>query len=111
MSSNSDLHKQIEKLMLKSPKPRLMTISAADNGDGSFDLIYWLHHDNGILNIRYKVTAEEELEDASDIWKGAINMEREMIDLLGLKFKGQEGGLLLVKGRSPETPLRKKEMK
>ncbi|MEI6795449.1 MAG: NADH-quinone oxidoreductase subunit C [Methanomassiliicoccales archaeon] len=110
MSSNGDLHKQIEKLMLKSPKPRLMTISAADNGDGSFDLIYWLHHNNTVLDIRYKVTAEEELDDASDLWLGAINMEREIIDLLGLKFQGQVGGLLLVKGKSPENPLRKKEV-
>ena len=110
MSSNGDLHKQIEKLMLKSPKPRLMTISAADNGDGTYDLIYWMHHDGAVLDIRYKVTADEELEDASDIWLGAINMEREIIDLMGLKFKGQVGGLLLLKGRSPENPLRKKEV-
>jgi NADH:ubiquinone oxidoreductase subunit C len=111
MSSNSDLHKQMEKIMLKHAKPRLMTISAADNGDGTFDLIYWLHHENGILDIRYKVTADEELESAADIWAGAVNMEREIIDLMGLRFKGQVGGLLLVQGKSPEAPLRKKAVK
>ena len=34
-------------------------------------------------------------------------MEREIVDMMGLHFKGIEGGLLLTPGKGIVTPLRK----
>jgi len=57
---------------------------------------------------RFVVEAEEEVDSISDIYAGATNMERENMDLLGMRFKGLEPGLLLVPGKSVKAPLRKR---
>ena len=43
----------------------------------------------------------------ADMFPGAKNFEREIIDLFGLKFKGVEGGLLIMPSANIIAPLRK----
>ncbi len=90
---------------------RLIAITARDNMDGTMEVIYSFHLDGEMVHHRFVSRPEWELESVADLWAGARNMEREAIDLLGLKFKGQEGGLLLVPGKSKVAPLRKEAPK
>jgi len=41
------------------------------------------------------------------MFPGALNFEREIIDLFGLKFKGVQGGLLIMPSTQIVAPLRK----
>lgn len=100
-----DVRKKLEKMMLKAPRPRLVDIMAADRRDGTYDLIYVFQHEGSLVDLRYVVTEDEEISSISDLYSGALCMEREIIDMFGLKFKGVEGGFLLDKN-SPKNPLR-----
>ena len=61
-----------------------------------------------MVNFRFTILPEWEVDSVVDIYKGALNMEREVVDLFGLRYKGVEPGLFLVLGKSPVAPLRKK---
>ena len=86
---------------------RLITVAARDRGDGTIELTYFFDEDGRIVDHRLAVEAEQEVDSISDIYAGATNMERENIDLLGMRFKGLKPGLLLV-DKSVKAPLRKR---
>jgi Ni,Fe-hydrogenase III component G len=103
----NDIKERIDEMSQKGPRPRLITIFTQDNGDDTFQLIYAFHHENRYTEVRYVVKGSDELESLSSYYAGAVNMEREVIDMMGLRFKGIEGGLLLEPGKGIVTPLRK----
>lgn len=86
---------------------RLISIFPMDNSDGTMDLIYMFQHNEEVVQYRYKVNADAELDSISDLYKGAWNMEREAIDMFGIHFKGVPGGLLIMPETGIRTPLRK----
>ena len=102
----NDIQERLDKMMKKGPKLRLISIFAADRRDGTFDLIYSFHGGDAVQDIRYIVKADDELASLSELYVGAICMEREVVDMFGLRFKGIAGGFLLDPERSPKTPLR-----
>lgn len=92
-------------VMMREKETRLVTIVAADEGGGEMELIYVLDRDGELITLRARGRRDEELESLSPAYKGAENMEREIIDLVGLSFHGVRGGLFLGPGDDP--PLRK----
>ena len=102
----NDIRKRLERMTRKADMPRLIDIIALDRQDGTFDLIYTFHHQNALMDERFVIKADDELESIGDLYAAAVYMEREVIDMFGLRFKGLEGGFLLDKN-SPLTPLRK----
>jgi NADH:ubiquinone oxidoreductase subunit C len=86
---------------------RLISIFPVDNADGTLDIIYMFQMGSEVVQHRYTIREDEELDSLSDLFKGALNMEREMVDLFGLKVKGVEGGLLLCPESGVVKPLRK----
>jgi hypothetical protein len=86
---------------------RLITIIARDDQDGTLELLYVYDHDGRIVDERFTVLPEWDIDSISDVYVGARNMERENVDLFGLRFRGQTSGLLLEAGKSPVSPLRK----
>jgi NADH:ubiquinone oxidoreductase subunit C len=103
----NDIKSKIDRMDLKFPKPRLITIIANDNADGTFELIYAFHYNNQYTEVRFTVKEDDELESLSSYYAAATNMEREIVDMMGLHFKGIQGGLLLEPGKGIVTPLRK----
>jgi len=100
-----DVRKRLEKMSLKSERPRLIDIMAADRRDGTYDLIYVFHHEGELVDMRYVVAKEEEIVSIADLYAGALCMEREIVDMFGLRIKGVSGGFLLGPN-SPPHPLR-----
>ncbi|MCE5297140.1 MAG: NADH-quinone oxidoreductase subunit C [Euryarchaeota archaeon] len=100
-----DLRKKLERMSLKSPRPRLIDVIAADRRDGTYDLIYVFHHEGAIVDHRYVVNEDDDITSIADLYAGALCMEREIIDMYGLKFNGVTGGFLLDPS-SPKNPLR-----
>ncbi len=86
---------------------RLISIFPVDNADGTLDLIYVFQIGSEVVQYRYTVNEDEDIESLSDLFKGALNMEREAVDLFGLRIKGVEGGLLLGPESGVVKPLRK----
>jgi NADH:ubiquinone oxidoreductase subunit C len=103
----NDIKSKVDRMTLKFPRPRLITIIANDNADGTFELIYAFHYNNQYTEVRYTVMADDELDSLSPYYAGAVNMEREIVDMMGLHFKGIEGGMLLTPEKGIVTPLRK----
>jgi NADH:ubiquinone oxidoreductase subunit C len=89
---------------------RLISIFPLDNADGTLDIIYMFQVGADVMQHRYTIEEDEELSSLSDLFKGALNMEREMVDLFGIKVKGVEGGLLLCPESGVVKPLRKPPM-
>ncbi|NLI74618.1 MAG: NADH-quinone oxidoreductase subunit C [Euryarchaeota archaeon] len=110
-SSANESHKVIRDIAvrMKNRGVRLVSITGRDCDEGNIELIYVFDEDGVILDHRFVVDVERELDSISDIYSGAINMERENIDLLGMKFKGLTPGLLLEPEKSVIAPLRKRQ--
>jgi NADH:ubiquinone oxidoreductase subunit C len=87
---------------------RLISITAVDKADGTYELIYTFQDKSELVNIRFAIQEEWEIDSIADMYPGALNFEREIIDLFGLKFKGVKGGLVLVPESGVVNPLRKK---
>jgi len=87
---------------------RMIAISAWENEDGTFELAYVFDRDRKLVDFRFQVLPEWEIDSVSDIYKGALTLEREVVDLFGLNIKGVEPGIFLEKGKSPVAPLRRK---
>ena len=87
---------------MKGRGARLISVIGRDRGDDTIELMYLFDEGGAMV-----VPAEQEIDSISDIYAGAANMERENIDLLGMRFKGLEPGLLLV-DKSVKAPLRKR---
>lgn len=85
---------------------RLVTIVASEVGEGDLELIYVLDRGGELKVVRSRSRMDDELESLSSLFLGAENLEREIIDLLGAKFEGLEGGFLLMPG-APAAPLRR----
>ena len=107
-SANSEAIDKIKEMEM-SEGMRLVTITAADEGEGSMELIYVLDREGELLTVRSHCRWEDELESLSSLYKGAENMEREIIDLLGAKFVGIKGGLFIEPGSGIVNPLRKEK--
>ena len=103
----NDIGLKVDRMAFKFPKPRLITIVANDNADGTFELIYAFQYNNQYTEVRYNVKTDDELDSLSSHFAAAVNMEREIVDMMGLHFKGIEGGLLLTPEKGIVTPLRK----
>ena len=103
--SGIDVREKLKKAERYGPS-RPISIFPLDNGDGTLDLIYMFQHDEKVVQYRCTIKAEEEVESLTDLYKGALNMERENVDLFGLRVKGVPGGLLLLPD-APKAPLRK----
>lgn len=103
---SADLRAWISEATASAPL-RLISIIPADNGDGTLRLVYMFQHGERVVQRAYTIRAEEEIDSIAGVFKGALNMEREDIDLFGLRFKGVEGGLLLSLGGPIAAPLRK----
>jgi hypothetical protein len=88
---------------------RMITIVARENDDGTIELIYVFDRDHKLAEIRFQILPEWEIDSVADIYKGAMNMEREVVDLFGLNIKGVGPGIFLEKGKSPIAPLRRKK--
>ena len=87
---------------------RLMTLIAFEGQTGEFELRYLFDASGKILQDTIMIMPEWEVESISDVYKAGLNMEREVIDLFGLKFKGVLPGLLMDKDKGIIAPLRKR---
>jgi len=92
---------------LDKVRAQLIAITAVDLADGNFELIYSFFSKSELVNLRFTVSDGYEIDSISDMFPGAKNFEREIIDLFGLKFKGVEGGLLIMPSSNIIAPLRK----
>ena len=88
---------------------RLSAIIARENDDGTIELIYLFDQEGKITNFRFTIMPEWEVDSVVDVFKGALNLEREVVDLFGLRFKGVKPGLMLAAGKGVVAPLRRKK--
>ncbi len=69
----------------------LIDITSVDYGD-YFEVIYRLtsleHNHSGVLKTRCHNAENPELPSVINLWRGADLMEREIYDLMGIKFSG-----------------------
>lgn len=101
----SEIRPKVAKMSRVSAQ--LVAIIAVDLADGNFELIYSFFSRSELVNLRFTVPDGEEIDSISDMFPGAMNFEREIIDLFGLKFKGVLGGLMLTPESGIVAPLRK----
>lgn len=87
---------------------RMIAIVALEREDGSIELIYSFDRQPGIVDFRFQILPEWEVDSVADIFTGALTLEREVVDLFGLKYKGVPPGLFLEAGKSPVAPLRRR---
>jgi len=92
---------------LDKVRAQLIAITAVDLADGNFELIYSFFSKSQLVNLRFTVADGYEIDSIADMFPGAKNFEREIIDLFGLKFKGLEGGLVIMPSANIVAPLRK----
>jgi len=92
--------------MSKDNGTRLVTIVAEEYVPGGLELIYVLDAGGELRTVRSRSGLDDEQESLSSVFKGAENMEREIIDLLGARFEGVKGGLFLMPG-GVVAPLRR----
>lgn len=104
-NANSQAISQIRE-MAGQATVRLVTIIASEGREGELELIYVLDREGELVQVRSRSGFEDELESLSPLFLGAENLEREIIDLLGAKFEGLKGGLLLTSD-VPAAPLRR----
>lgn len=90
---------------MRGSKARLAAIVAEENGDG-MRLTYIYDLNGKLRDYQYFLLPHEQINSISDIYTGALNMEREIVDLFGLEINGAPPELLLVE-KSKHAPLRK----
>ncbi|MDW5561724.1 MAG: NADH-quinone oxidoreductase subunit C [Methanomassiliicoccus sp.] len=88
---------------------RMIAIVARERDDGVMELIYVFDRDRRLADLRFLILPEWEIDSVADLYKGALTLEREIVDLFGLRIKGVRPGLFLVEGKSPVAPLRKRK--
>lgn len=101
-----NVRKRTEEMV--SAGARMIAIIARENEDGTIELIYLFDRGGKMVDFRFTILPEWEMDSVVDIFKGAMNLEREVVDLFGLKYKGVKPGLMLVPGKSLVAPLRRK---
>jgi ech hydrogenase subunit D len=87
---------------------RMIAIVARENEDGTIELIYTFDREQRIVDFRFQILPEWEIDSVADIFKGALTLEREVVDLFGLRIKGVSPGIFLEAGKSPVAPLRRR---
>jgi NADH-quinone oxidoreductase subunit C len=90
----------------------LLDITSIDNGDSErrFELVYELYSMTLAVHLRLKlhIAEDEEPDTVSDIWPTANWHEREIYDMMGIKFKGHPDlRRILMWDGYPFFPLRK----
>lgn len=68
----------------------LKEIIATDNNDGSFELTYHLYSTEDDENMLISICVGTETESISKVFDSAIADEKEIYDLFGIKFHGNE---------------------
>lgn len=68
----------------------LKEIIASDNQDGSFELIYHLYSTQDDEDMLISVRVGNETESVSKVFDSAIADEKEIYDLFGIKFFGND---------------------
>jgi hypothetical protein len=94
---------------MKAAGARMITIVAKENDEGAIDLIYLFDLGGRFADFHFTILPEWEVDSVVDILPAARNMEREVVDLFGLHFKGVSPGLLLEPGKGVVAPLRRKK--
>lgn len=90
---------------MRGSKARLATIVAEENGDG-MRLTYIYDLNGKLRDYQYFLLPHEQIDSISDVYTGALNMEREVADLFGLEINGAPPKLLLAE-ESEYAPLRR----
>lgn len=68
----------------------LKEIIASDNQDGSFELIYHLYSTQDDEDMLISIRVGDETESVSKVFDSAIADEKEIYDLFGIKFFGND---------------------
>jgi NADH:ubiquinone oxidoreductase subunit C len=92
---------------MRAKDARLIMIMVRENPDGTFELIYAYDLGGCVQDVRFSLPPDREVDTISGVYAGATNLEREIVDLFGLNFKGMAPGLLLEAGKSMKCPLRR----
>ena len=106
------LHAILSKCRHELGYEMILDISSIDHfgADPRFEMVYELAtvDDSRHLRIRAKVSEDEEVPSATDIWAGADWHEREVWDMMGIRFSGHPNlkRILMWEGY-PFFPLRK----
>ena len=104
-SPTVDIRSKVSKL--ERARAQLIAITAVDLANGSFELIYSFFSKSELVNLRFTVGEDFEVDSIADMFPGAGFFEREIVDLFGLKFKGVKGGLMITPESGIVAPLRK----
>jgi NADH-quinone oxidoreductase subunit C len=108
----ADLKAALQKCRDEQGYEMLLDISSVDylGEEPRFEMVYELAtlDDSKHLRIKAKVAEDEDVPTASDLWKTANWHEREVYDMMGIKFAGhpQMERILMWEGY-PYFPLRK----
>lgn len=106
------LHAVLEQCRSDLAYDMLLDISSVDHfgSDPRFEVVYELAtlNDSKHLRIKCPISEEEEVPTATDIWAGADWHEREVWDMMGIRFSGHPDlrRILMWEGY-PYFPLRK----
>lgn len=68
----------------------LKNITAVDNKDNGIELVYHLYNVEDEENLLISISVKDEVESVSSIFDSAIADEKEIYDLFGVKFIGNE---------------------
>lgn len=106
------LHEVLATARMELGYEMIIDISSLDHfgEDPRFEMVYELAtlDDSRHLRVKSKVSEEEEVATATDIWLGADWHEREVYDMMGIRFSGHPNlkRILMWEGY-PFHPLRK----
>lgn len=106
------LHSVLEKCKRDLAYDMLLDVSSVDHfgADPRFEVVYELAtlNDSKHLRVKCAISEDEEVPTATDIWAGADWHEREVWDMMGIRFAGHPDlrRILMWEGY-PYFPLRK----
>ncbi len=101
-----EVRSKIEKMQKSGA--RFVVLAANDMGEGKFEVIYLFYHMGELLEVRLCVGIDEVVPTITDLFPAAAFLEREMVDLFGVKVEGAAPNLLLEPGAGVVAPLRKR---
>ena len=89
-------------------KARLICISGLDTGEGTMEINYHFVVNNGeVVTLRLTRGIDEEFKSVVDKFPAAGLVEKELVEMYGIKMDGVEGHLLLAAGEGIYTPQRR----
>ena len=86
----SDLAKTIDFIKNNYNFDMLKEIIAVDNKDSGIELIYVLYSVENEEEVKISITVENQAESVSKIFDSAVADEKEIYDLFGINFVGNE---------------------